>query len=99
MTAAHTAYPTEAQCRSCRARVIWGRTEQWRSMPVDAEPDRERGNLTVTAMEGRPPRIRPATDAERAAGQAHTSHFATCPEAAGWRMRKALRATEGRRSK
>jgi hypothetical protein len=35
------------RCRSCRGRIVWCRTENNRSMPVDPEPNSD-GNLTVT---------------------------------------------------
>ena len=65
-------------CRSCKAPILWAKTENGRLIPLDPEPDAA-GNvalvdgvavvLTARVLE----RIRGAT--------LHRSHFATCPYA------------------
>lgn len=82
-------------CRSCHAPVIWAVTEAARSMPVDAEPSAAGTLVLEQRVEGRPPLAR-TIKAELRGGRTdlHTSHFATCPEAAKWRTRK---AAQGRR--
>ncbi len=91
-----TAEPRVERCRSCGAEVFWA---QWRGpggttggwMPVDAVPDgrsphkgggdvvlslsRSTGQLTVEKWR--------AEHGEKR--NRYTSHFATCPDAKGWR--------------
>jgi hypothetical protein len=66
------------KCRSCRAPIVWARTERGKRMPVDArpaadgtyrldEPDRYEGPLAVYDPRGTGPR--------------YASHFGTCPSA------------------
>lgn len=63
---------TDAQCRSCRASIVWLRTENGKSMPVDAS------DALTDAMARWPhatfETLRRAIDV--------VSHFATCPNAA-----------------
>jgi len=73
-------------CRSCNAPIIWAYTATKR-MPVDAEPSTkgtvelrwEAGTVRATVL-----------GAAKAFGRRdlRTSHFATCPDAAGWRKRR-----------
>jgi hypothetical protein len=83
-----------SKCVSCSAPLIWAQTERGKRMPVDAQLnstgnlvlcfevdqfDRPvSGQLVVTAPEGY-------------AGPRWLSHFATCPKAALWQRRNALR--------
>lgn len=39
-------------CRSCGAAIIWGRTANGKIMPLDREPDQERGNIVLKAGGG-----------------------------------------------
>lgn len=70
-----------ATCRSCGAAIVWCKTANGKTMPVDAEPA-DSGNVRVAdgiatvlgALE---------VHAARAAGEAlRLSHFASCPQAA-----------------
>jgi hypothetical protein len=72
-----------ANCRSCKAPIIWCRTSSGKNMPVDADPD-ERGDFFLSRAEDgkldafhvrRYPGKMPE-DVER-----YTSHFATCEDA------------------
>lgn len=78
-------------CRTCSAPIVWATTEDGKSMPVDGPltPD---GNVVLS----RPPA--PVTtdkvyavvldqDSLFGDGPRRVSHFATCPDAAGWRRR------------
>ena len=80
------------QCRSCRAPVIWARTEAGKRMPLDPEPTADgnvrpdipnrydgEGNVLVAVLG---PLEREAHD-----GPLHVPHFATCPDADRWRRR------------
>ena len=66
-----------ATCKSCGARIMWCITITGKRMPVDAR-ESPRGNLT----------LEPQPDGELLAryvppGEGtHSSHFATCPNAA-----------------
>jgi hypothetical protein len=69
------------RCRSCRAEIIWVKTEKGKRMPVDAAQS-HRGNFfldtaTMTVYFGR-----------GAAKTGYSSHFATCPQNAKWRKQK-----------
>jgi hypothetical protein len=75
------------KCKSCGALIIWATTQSGKLMPLNAEPD-PKGNLaisrwaTVVAVHQR-------TDLTETQGMpTHTSHFATCPNAAGHRKVK-----------
>lgn len=64
-------------CKSCGAAIVWVRTESGRVMPVDLHPT-NRGNVVIrngVAYVG----------AQQDDAPRYTSHFATCPDAEGWR--------------
>lgn len=66
-----------ATCRSCGAPIIWARTVNGKAMPLDAEPT-DAGNVSLVngvAYVGEQLALPPC----------YTSHFATCPDAPGWR--------------
>lgn len=79
------------RCRSCRAEIVWATTEQGKSMPVDLAPV-DHGNVYYIDQ-GAMPRVRVLADpqptleedADSADGLRYVSHFATCPQADGWR--------------
>lgn len=78
-------------CRSCSARIRWANTTTGSTMPVDADPD-PNGNVTLLVDENtRRTMAHVATGDElaraRAAGEAHMSHFVTCPDAGKHRRR------------
>lgn len=77
-------------CRSCEARILWIETERGKKMPLDAEPV-EMGNVVLIKLtDGREVAryLNPANVEIYDDGRPRfTSHFATCPQAAGWRSR------------
>lgn len=77
--------PSEiSTCRSCSAPIVWARTSSEKLMPVDPEPTPD-GNLVLFrdyADEWRVQVVGGADDRPR-----HRPHFATCPDAEGWRRR------------
>jgi len=76
-----------ARCRSCGAPILWVVTvASGKRMPLDAEPG-PAGNLVLLTGG----RARAAEPDDRP--PLHTSHFATCPQAAEWRGKKRGGAT------
>jgi hypothetical protein len=79
-------------CRSCGASIIWARTLHGKSMPVNAEPA-SGGNILLENRQGFV--LATLYSAEMAANllgpesraSLRQSHFATCPDAKGWRHR------------
>ncbi len=82
--------PTTEACRSCGAAIIWAISAQAKSMPVDAQPSPSGSMVLEYRVPGRNPlaRVIPA-ELRGARTDLHTSHFATCPQAANWRKRRA----------
>lgn len=84
-------------CRSCRARIDWVTLPTGRRMPINPEPDRERGNVMLIDTEldadvydtvvGRFVVLgEVAALMERQRGiDLYLSHFESCPEAESWR--------------
>lgn len=76
-------------CRSCGAPIIWATsTETGKRMPVDEAPDPERGNVLLVSGNDGPETVvltRAAIAARPNRNRLHTSHFATCSDAKGWR--------------
>ena len=80
------------KCRACQAEIIWIRTKNGNTMPVNAEPiwvKLQTGGDTFVQMDGTIVFGVPAGDADDDPDsncvEAHTSHFATCPEAYSFR--------------
>lgn len=78
-------------CRSCDASIIWARPRTGRVMPVDAAPA-DGGNILLEVRQGfvRATVLGPNAVEHRGAQAKtlmHKSHFATCPDADGWRQR------------
>jgi hypothetical protein len=75
-------------CNSCSAPVIWARTTNGKSMPVDAEPT-EQGNVELLPLVAgvRTPEAVVHPQHPLGAGPLRTSHFATCPHADQWRSK------------
>jgi hypothetical protein len=72
-----------AECRSCKARIVWAVTEATgKRVPIDLV-DRPDGNLVYTSPpEVDPPTVRYLRKDEEYDGTRFVSHFATCPHAA-----------------
>jgi hypothetical protein len=62
-------------CRSCGATVVWAKTRNGKSMPLD-QVDPNTGNVRIV-------------DGVAHVGMTghHVSHFATCPAADKWRKK------------
>lgn len=78
-------------CRSCGRPIVWARTSNNKSIPLDPEPA-PRGNLVVSLTDSilhagvtRGPQL----DGLRAAHKPlYLSHFTTCPNADTWRKKR-----------
>lgn len=78
-------------CRSCRAQIAWARSAKTgKPMPLDPEPDEERGNVLVDGQSrahvfkdaAAAAAYQEATpDSELASSGKYLSHFVTCPRA------------------
>jgi len=79
-----------SKCRSCGAEVIWTKTEAGKNMPVDVDPN-EKGNIVMLPPKGNgPPRavyVDLMNHEEYRDEPKYLSHFATCPDATGWRKK------------
>ena len=76
-----------ATCKSCGARIIWAITGNGKKMPVDAKPT-DKGNIVLEGEEPVAVYVDPGTGT-------HTSHFATCPNAAEHRKSKGQGTLKG----
>ena len=75
-----------SRCRSCQTEIVWAETEHGKRMPVDAEPDPERGSIVLREREGEAPLAIAGVGPEAFPGEPlHSAHFATCPDAKAWR--------------
>lgn len=80
-------------CRSCKAPIVWAKTVELRSIPLDATADGSLvvfgdGNLADTGR--RAPGGAKTTMVVRYvdAGEGrYRSHFASCPDSSNWRKR------------
>jgi hypothetical protein len=72
-----------ARCSSCRAPVVYARTEKYALMPIDAEP--APGGTYLLRVDETGTVHASAVPAKLAFGRVdlHRSHYATCPNAAG----------------
>lgn len=77
-------------CQKCLAPIFWAKTPAGKAMPLDREPNLEKGNIY---LEGEVARV--ITKEERAAWALagtmpvlYLSHFATCSHAASFRKKK-----------
>lgn len=74
-------------CDSCGAEIIWTITQKGKRMPVDATPIAPNGSGNVLITEGFLDDTPRSMVTDDGAGT-HTSHFATCPNAAKHRKRR-----------
>ena len=86
MTASLDLRPRHAECRSCKASIVWARsTATDQPMPVDYNADAERGTVQLFVDRGQLVAAvladRQLTGARAAGIPLRTSHFATCPHA------------------
>ena len=76
-------------CRSCHAPIRWGKTDNGKAIPLDAEPATE-GNVILTTAGAAHVLAGANLEAARhpTAGERpelYMPHHATCPHARGWR--------------
>ena len=74
-----------SRCKSCKAEIHWTKTSKGRSMPMNAEPDPE--GLWIIEK-GRDDALLIRVVPDGWTGNRHTTHFATCPNAKGWRNKR-----------
>lgn len=78
-----------SKCRSCGAEIRWIRMASGKNMPVDNKPISYRadlhGDLVLVTQDGKVARAVFDPDGGHIG---YTSHFATCPNAAGHRKEK-----------
>lgn len=85
MTTAVGGWPTET-CSGCGQPIVWATTTRRRPMPVDPEPAIG-GNVWLFSSNGMV-HAEVVVNPARLFGRAtHMSHFATCPNAADFRLR------------
>jgi hypothetical protein len=75
------------RCRTetCKAPIVWARTDTGNLMPVDVEPSAD-GTISVFALQGIVHcRVIPPAGLDRYDGPLRTSHFVTCSRPADWR--------------
>lgn len=82
-----------AECRSCGAPIRWVTTVKGKHIPLNRQPDPDRGNVRrVGTHAGADARAQVLGDVEAAAAREigeplWLAHFATCPNADGHRSR------------
>ncbi len=79
-----------ARCRTCAREVLWALTEHGKAIPIDPDP-RPDGNIVLRSVGGVDQRIAHVLAAAEVAPGAprYVSHFATCPDSALHRRRRA----------
>lgn len=73
-------------CRSCGADVLWAKTGK--SMPIDPEPVEDGNVLLYRTPQGLRVVVMSKGDHPDPGASRHTTHFATCPNAARHRRRR-----------
>lgn len=71
-------------CSDCGAPIIWLLTVKNNRMPVDANPDPERGNVIRQGDRAGVLGPRQAAGARKAGTPMRTHHAVTCPYASRW---------------
>lgn len=81
--------PAPTPCRSCGAPIRWATTDKGKHIPVDAHPTLG-GNIALYAH-GNVLHATVITGTKLAAyatqNDVYTTHFASCPQAKGWRRK------------
>lgn len=83
---------TAKECRSCKALVVWTKTERGKPMPCDVAPSKDgsfylfRKSDRIDAVHVRSSDPRAARAMDRGQNK-HESHFSTCPNAAQHRRK------------
>ncbi len=81
-----------AECRSCGAPIRWVVTMTGKRIPLDRQPDPDKGNVRRVEQYGGELRahVLTSSDAEAARGEGEplwVAHFTTCPNADAHRSR------------
>lgn len=78
--------PYVVHCRSCKAPIFWATTSGDRRIPIDANPVPD-GTLIV---DGDVAYLLGSLGLEDYSGPRYQTHFATCPDAKGWRRKRGI---------
>ena len=73
-------------CKSCKAAIVWIRTQEGKSMPCDAAPvyytaKPKSGSKRIVTQNGEVLACEYTEDPSKATGTGFVPHWATCPEA------------------
>ena len=69
------------ECRSCHAKVFWGKTPSRKKMIIDADPvSHDRANVLIVRGTESP-------NAAALRGELFVAHWATCPQAKDWKAK------------
>lgn len=72
--------PSEASCRGCGKRIVWGISKDGKRIPLDPKPP-VYDVLRITELDVHWPRVEMDTVPVVRNEEAYVSHFATCPNA------------------
>ncbi len=70
-------------CRSCGASLLWVESENSKPMPLNAQPDPERGNVEIVHSEARRGPVGIVHPGPIPGG--YLSHHASCPQGKAWK--------------
>lgn len=73
-------------CKSCGASIVWALSTGGKRIPIDVEPSRD-GNVRLTFDDGASTERIARVVQKGSLPDLHTSHFATCPQAAQHRRK------------
>lgn len=81
-------------CKSCKAAIVWIRTQEGKSMPCDAAPvyytaKPKSSSKRIVTPNGEVLACEYTEDPSKATGTGFVPHWATCPEADSFRGRRA----------
>lgn len=76
--------PDPRPCADCGEPILWLRTIHGRRMPVDARPNRKRGNVAVDRRRATVLGRDQAAAARASGRRLHTHHRVSCPYAHRW---------------
>ncbi len=79
-----------AECRSCKAPIVWAKTEAGKLMPLDPMPV-VTGTVALLQGSERRARVLPADELEAARAEGKTlfvTHWSTCPDSKDWKAKR-----------